>query len=251
MPFGRDDPARAQGFWYDGKYDAFQTALRVEQYSACKKSGKYPKLIDTWYATKAFKQANPSVEVCCYLGAVIGAPEWDANYETVDSMRKRMDDELKPYVDSGCSIGFDATGFLSDRHWFFPYLQTLKARGVKVYVEGWPYYGLNHLASENGISLTEQLVNYTPTTIGKPGGFLDPLQITGKKHVWMVKHVNDGFPAGYAEWCKKIIPALAADPALKPDHVTFYVKQYLADGGKLEDLKADPTDWQQYIPTGK
>ena len=251
MPFGRDDTKEFKalygetGFrpqWFVdrlGKPSLFGSNLRIDQYSLAKADTRYKRLIDTWPATQLFLAGDDEREVICYLGTVIGAPEFDANTASVESLTKRMDAELAPYIDAGCSLAFDASALLTKEHWFFGYMQTLKARGVRVYIEAWPYHGYDHLTSEHAIATTDMLKNYKPGAYG-PGGFMDPKLMTGERQAWLVQHPPEG--TKIVDWYKQIIPAMLADESI--DSVACYAGWYVKEGGKLEELSERETDWR-------
>jgi hypothetical protein len=245
-PFGQD-PVRTH--WYqdgDGVWKEGKAVIRVEQMSNCRKlGGKHEKLCDTFVAeTKKFLAAGPNRELIAYLGMVIGAPEWTPDGSTeadepysVAGLKRRMDAELQPYLDAGCSLAFDMSSALPKTHWFYQYLQGLKKK-TKVYIEAWPGSKAEHLSGENGIMLTDQFLNYTEQTIGK--FFLDPHKITGEKQVWVLK-IKGSNGESPSKFLRQIVPALLADPYV--DTVAFPVDYYLKDGGKIEEL----SNWQSML----
>lgn len=238
QPFGRNQ-LRNQWFRDGETFVQRETNLCVEQFTLARAAG-YQMLCDTFVeATKAFLQADKEREVIAYLGTLIGAPEWDANYESVESLRGRLIAELQPYLEAGCSLAFDATASLAANHWFYDFLKALKV-SASVYIEAWPLAVAPHLSNLNCIALSEQLLNYKPETIGST--FLNPAQITGERQAWLVNHLPSDWPKGYAAWCKKIVPAMLADPSI--DSVGFYAMHYVKDGGQLDCLQERDTDWR-------
>lgn len=252
MPFG-GDAVRKLWVTNNGVHTQIETGLRVEQFSLAKQAG-YDNLCDTFTA-EAKKFVDKGRELQVYLGCILGAPEWDENTTTVKEQFRRLDLELKPYVDAGCSIAFDLSCGTPKEHWFFDYMQRLKKRGTKVYIETWPARGFEHLRHFDCINMTTHFRNWTEAMIQprepdpKNGfaGLINPDDLTGERQVWLVietvlneKGITD-WPLTAAMWTKAT-HALLANPWV--DSIALKMNYFLHGGGKVADLWPD---WKGFV----
>ena len=94
-------------------------------------------------------QGEP-VEVIAYLGAMIADPEFEAiKAEGGEAAHarfiERADASIRPALEAGMTIGFDSSGYLPEDSWEFRYIQGIRDRGVRVYIEARPKKHLTHL----------------------------------------------------------------------------------------------------------
>jgi len=91
------------------------------------------------------------VEVIAYFGTLFKTPTFVDLHEAgrMDEWWDRAWASIKPALDAGMSIGFDAVSFAPEDHPAHAFVRNLRQRGVRVYIETWPHKDFPHWKGYN------------------------------------------------------------------------------------------------------
>src|SRR5262249_27718893 len=114
------------------------------------------------WLTRGFARAwqpltRAGVQVVVYLGTLPGAPEFN------DRLRGRQRDyfdrlarSIRPFLDAGCDLALDSSVLSQPGDSVYEFIQLLKSRGIRTYVESMPRVDAQHWFAADIVSSEEQ-----------------------------------------------------------------------------------------------
>ncbi len=220
MPHGRETKIRSQlmGNW------RIDTNLRFDAYNVARQN-----VNNNWY-TQGFAEAiypitQQGVEVIAYVGALHGAPEFDA-LPTGQAKWEAMK-AIAPLLDARCSIAFDTAIFSRPGHYVYDLAQSLKQSGYKYYIEPTPHNDQQHWFSSSCVVSDTQWTNVVnPSSILAPASKLTGEIVRG----WFSEKPK--FYPTFREWYNWTVPTAIA----QGHSCALALPMYFRFGGSVPEL---------------
>lgn len=188
------------------------------------------------WLTRGFAKAwlpltRADVQVVAYLGTLPGAPEFD------DLARGRQRDffdrltkSIRPFLDAGCDLALDSSVLSKPGHYVYEFVQLLKSRGIRTYIESMPRVDAPHWFGADIVSSEEQF--QAASNPGNQHILAPPERLTGEIVRGFWSAVNRQKYADHRAWYRAEIPAALA----RGHSVCLGLVHFLNAGGRLNEL---------------